>query len=319
MQTLPDACVDLSVYSPPFGAKDGAMYKYSSSDRDLSNNDSYEAFLEHYAFVVREVARLTKPGRFSAVHCMEVPTGNTGDDDLIDFPGDIIRIHRAAGFRYRGRHVVWKEPLSVRLRTMQKNLAHATLVEDSGDCGIASADFVLLFRREGQREVPIAHPHGLMDYAGATSVPSAIVGYRGWTGKQTGNRYSQWIWRQYASSVWADVRIDRVLPYKMVRDPEDEKHVHPLQLDDIERVVTLRSNPGETVLTPFMGVGSEAYIPLLMGRKAIGIELKPTYYRQAVKNCEAAAEGRRVHIEEETRSLELWDMDSQDDAMEMAA
>jgi DNA modification methylase len=105
----------------------------------------------------------------------------------------------------------------------------------------------------------------------------------------------------------------------MVRDPEDEKHVHPLQLDDIERVVTLRSNPGETVLTPFMGVGSEAYIPLLMGRKAIGIELKPTYYRQAVKNCEAAAEGRRVHIEEETRSLELWDMDSQDDAMEMAA
>jgi len=208
---------------------------------------------------------------------------------LKDFPGDIIRLHERLGWEYAGRHAIWKEPLAVRLRTMQKNLAHASLVADSMDCGIASADYLLLFRNQGKNPIPVAHPIGLMEYAGDRAPPAEVLSYRGWKGKQTENRFSHWIWRQYADSMWDDIRIDRVLPYKASRDSEDEKHVHPLQLDVIERVITLRSNPGETVLTPFMGVGSEVYMPVIMGRRGIGFELKASYFRQAAKNMEAAA------------------------------
>jgi DNA modification methylase len=294
MQSLPDRSVHLSVYSPPFASSGaGGLYVYSSSERDLSNCDSYEKFFEHYEFVVREIARLTLPGRISAVHCMDIPRSNSGTDNYIDFPGDIIKLHERLGFRYAGRHMIWKEPLEVRLRTMQKNLAHATLVADSLDCGIASGDYLLLFRRNGENKIPVAHPVGMLDYAGERRPPNDVLAYRGWTGKQTENRFSHWIWRQYADCMWDDIRFNRVLPYREARDSEDEKHVHPLQLDVIERCVVLRSNPGETVLTPFMGVGSEIYIPVLLGRRGIGAELKPSYYRQAVKNVELAAAGKR--------------------------
>ena len=289
MQSLRDGSVHFSVYSPPFGG----LYHYSSNDRDLSNCQDYDEFFKHYAYVVRELARVTMPGRMSAVHCMDVPRSNSGTDSYIDFPGDIIRLHEAEGWKYAGRHAIWKEPLAVRLRTMQKNLAHASLVADSIDCGIASADYLLLFRKGGTNPVPVTHPTGLMEYAGERKPPNDILPYRGWTGKQTENRFSHWIWRQYADCMWDDIRFNHVLPYREARDSEDEKHVHPLQLDVIERCVTLRTNPGETVLTPFMGVGSEVYIPVLLGRKAIGFELKASYFRQAVRNVEAAAAGQR--------------------------
>lgn len=298
MQTMPDGCVGLSIYSPPFASSGaGGLYVYSSSDRDLSNCDSYERFMEHYSFFVRELARITMPGRMSCVHCMDIPRSNSGTDSYIDFPGDIIKLHEANGFRYAGRHMIWKEPLEVRLRTMQKNLAHASLVADSLDCGIASGDFLLLFRKVGKNPVPVTHPVGLLDYAGERSPPADVLSYRGYTGKQTENRFSHWIWRQYADCMWDDVRGDHVLPYREARDSEDEKHVHPLQLDVIERCVVLRSNPGEVVFTPFMGVGSEVYIPVLLGRKGIGCELKPSYYRQAVKNVQAAAAGQRFDVQ----------------------
>src|SRR5436305_323477 len=171
---------------------------------------------------------------------------------------------------------------------MAKNLAHKTIVEDASRCSVASADYLIVCRRSGTNPVPIRHPHGLLEYAGARVPPADVLRYRGWRGKQTENRYSHWIWRQYASAFWDDVRIDRVLPYRAARDAEDEKHVHPLQLDVIERLVTLWSNPGETVLTPFMGVGSEVYSAVRLGRRGVGIELKPSYYRQAVKNVRAA-------------------------------
>lgn len=294
MQSLPTASVHLSVYSPPFASSGaGGLYVYSSSERDLSNCDSYEKFFEHYEYVVREIARLTLPGRISAVHCMDIPRSNSGTDSYIDFPGDIIKLHERLGFKYAGRHMIWKEPLEVRLRTMQKNLAHASLVADSLDCGIASGDYLLLFRRDGVNRVPVAHPVGMLDYAGERRPPNDVLSYRGWTGKQTENRFSHWIWRQYADCMWDDIRFNRVLPYREARDSEDEKHVHPLQLDVIERCVVLRSNPGETVLTPFMGVGSEVYVPVLLGRRGLGVELKPSYYRQAVKNVQMAAAGRR--------------------------
>ena len=287
MPTLPDKCVDLSVYSPPFCG----LYNYSSDERDLSNCGSYDEFFKHYEFVVSEIARLTKPGRITAVHCMDIPSSVNAGNHLTDFPGDIIRLHERLGFKYIARHCVWKEPLGVRLRTMAKGLAHKTIVEDSSLCDVASADYLLMFRRDGQNQVPVEHPTGLHSYAGEKQMPAELLKYKGHTGKQTENRFSHWIWRNYASAFWDDVRIGRVLPYKDCKDPEDEKHVHPLQLDVIERVVVLRSNPGETVLTPFLGVGSEAYGAILNGRRAIGVELKRAYFLQAVKNCAEAAAG----------------------------
>jgi DNA modification methylase len=284
MATLPKECLHLSIYSPPFGG----LYHYSSNDRDLSNCKDYAQFFEHYTFVVRELFRLTLPGRMTAVHCMDVPSGNCGTDHLTDFPGDIIRLHEKEGWRYIARYAIWKEPLGVRNRTMAKNLAHKTIVEDSSRCSVASADWLLVFRRKGQNTIPIAHPTGLLDYAGERKMPAELLKYKGYTGNQIENRYSHWIWRQYASAFWDDVRIARVLPFKEARDSEDEKHVHPLQLDVIERVVVLWSNEGETVFTPFMGVGSEVYGALKLGRRGVGVELKPSYYRQAAKNVNAA-------------------------------
>lgn len=289
MKGLPDQSIHLSVYSPPFAG----LYNYSSDERDLSNCDSYEQFMEHYRFVVREKARITLSGRMTCVHCMDVPRSNSGTDSYIDFPGDIIRLHESEGWKYAGRHMIWKEPLEVRLRTMQKNLAHASLVADSIDCGIASGDYLLLFRRDGKNPIPVRHPVGLLEYSGERAMPSDIQGFKGYTGKQTENRYSHWIWRQYADCMWDDIRTGRVLPYVDSREQDDEKHVHPLQLDVIDRCVVLRTNPGETVFTPFMGVGSEVYSPVLLGRRGVGAELKESYFRQAVKNVKAAAEGYR--------------------------
>ena len=290
MAGLPGASAHLSVYSPPFAG----LYHYSSSERDLSNCRSYAEFMEHYEYVVAEIARLTMPGRITAVHCMDVPAGNSGGDTLTDFPGDIIRMHARHGFGYVGRHSIWKEPLAVRNRTMVKDLTHQTTVENSAAAGLASADYLLILRKAGDDVVPVTHPNGFTTYHGASHPPADVLRYQGWTGSQIENRYSQWVWRQYASSVWDDIngnlgQFDRrdamaVLPYKESRDEEDEKHVHPLQLDVIRRTVDLRTNPGETVLTPFLGVGSEVYAAVELGRLGIGAELKPSYYRQAVKN-----------------------------------
>lgn len=306
MRTLPAGCVDLSIYSPPFCG----LYNYSSNERDLSNCRDYQEFFVHYGYVIAEVARLTKPGRITAVHVMDVPGrgngptakmgsgANTGTG-LIDFPGDVIRAHEAHGFVFAGRRAIWKEPLGVRLRTMAKGLAHKQIVDDSTLCDVASADYLLMFRKVGENAVPVTHPTGLESYAGERQIPEDVLSFKNYTGKQTENRYSHWIWRQYASSVWDDIRIDRVLPYKESRDPEDERHVHPLQLDVIERACVLWSNPGEVVLTPFMGVGSEVYGAVLNGRQAIGAELKTAYYRQAQRNLE--------DIKPEIKTAELFD------------
>ena len=284
LPTLPDESVGLSIYSPPFCG----LYNYSSSERDLSNCRSYDEFFEHYEYVVREIARLTQPGRMTAVHCMDIPTNGANLGAYRDFPGDIIRLHERCGFEYTPRICIWKEPLGVRNRTMSKALAHKQIVDDSTQTNVAAADYLISFRRKGQNRAPVTHERGLTYYAGERDVPGELQSYRGWTGKQTGNRYSHWIWRQYASCFWDDVRLGRVLPYKESKDPEDERHVHPLQLDVIERACVLWSNPGEVVLTPFMGVGSEVYGAVINGRKGVGIELKPSYYRQAVKNLAAA-------------------------------
>lgn len=283
MPTFPDESIGLSIYSPPFAG----LYQYSSNERDLSNSTDYDDFMEHYGFVVEELERITMPGRMTAVHCMDIPNSNTGrGDSLRDFPGDIIRLHAEYGFEYAARYHVWKEPLTVRNRTMTKGLAHRTIVEDSSKCSVASADYLLVFRKQGENPDPISHPTGLHDYAGSRVPPADVLRYKGWTGKQTQNRFSHWIWRQYASAFWDDVRLDRVLPYREAKESEDEKHVHPLQLDVIDRAIVLWSNPGDRVFTPFMGVGSEVWSAVANDRLGVGVELKPSYYRQAVKNLE---------------------------------
>lgn len=282
MAELSNESIGLSIYSPPFGG----LYHYSSDNRDLSNCDSYSDFFIHYEFVVKEIHRITKKGRCTAVHCMDVPTGNSGADALIDFPGDIIRLHQRLGFEYICRHAIWKEPLAVRNRTMQKNLAHKTLVEDSINCGVASADYLLIFRKKGKNENPISHPTGLDYYAGERKIPEELHRFKNYQGKQTENRFSHWIWRQYASSFWDDIRIDNVLKFKDSKDPDDEKHVHPLQLDVINRVVVMRSNINDIVFTPFMGVGSEVYGAVMNRRRGIGVELKESYFKQAIINLQ---------------------------------
>ena len=302
MPTLPEGSVHLSVYSPPFAG----LYSYSSSERDLSNCRGYDEFFEHYGYVLRELHRLTMPGRVTCVHTTDIPSGNSGRDHLVDFSGDVIRAHAAVGFQYVARYCVWKEPLAVRNRTMAKNLAHKTIVDDSSRCSVASADFLLVFRKAGENPVPIAHPTGLTEYAGERLIPSDLIRYRGWKGNQIENRYSHWIWRQYASAFWDDVRVARVLPFKQSREEDDERHIHPLQLDVIERCVILWSNPGETVFTPFMGVGSEVYSAVDQGRLGVGIELKQTYYDQASRNVAAAMDQR---IERDPGQSDLFGVD----------
>ena len=300
LPTLREGSVGLSIHSPPFF---GLGYVYSSDERDVSNSFDRAEFWQQYDFIVKEMHRVTMPGRLSVVHCMDLPTGNTGLDHCDDFPGDVIRQHERLGWHFLMRRHVWKEPLTIRNRTMVKALSHKALTQDSTKLTIAHADQMLFFRRSGENPVPVAHPHGLLNYAGETKMPADILKYRNWQGSQLENRFSQWIWRRYASSIWDDVRLDRVLPFKPARDEDDERHCHPLQLDCIERAVVLGSNPGETVLTPFMGVGSEVYGALINGRRGIGIELKPSYYRQALRNLEAAEVGER----REDRQVALFD------------
>lgn len=278
---FPDASFHGSIYSPPFAG----LYHYSSDDRDLSNAGDYEQFAQMYGYFIDQITRLTIPGRTTAVHAAPVQLTNTGKDDLIDFPGDVIRWHQQRGWQWIAEHDIWKEPLAVRNRTMVKNLAHKTIVDDAAFGGVASADQLLIFRKAGPSVEPINHPNGLTgDYAGDEKPPIELHRYRGWDGDQKLNRYSHWIWRRYASSVWDDVRIDRVLPFREARDSDDEKHVHPLQLDVIDRYLDLRTKPGERVLTPFMGVGSEVHEAVRMGRYGVGTELKPSYYQQAIRN-----------------------------------
>lgn len=299
LPSIENESIDLSVYSPPFAG----LYNYSSSENDFSNCETKEQFLQQYEFLVKEIARVTKSGRISAVHCTDV-FDNTCR--LWDFPSEIIKIHEKYGFEYRNRITIWKEPLKVRMRTMVQSLMHKFIVEDSTKCFTAMPDYVLVFTKKGENKVPVTHPFGINEYFGETPILPNIL--RAWNNANNSNlneeqlwehlnkineddkitKLNHYIWQRYASSVWDDIRIDNVLPFRDSKEEDDEKHVHPLQLDVIDRLVELYSNPGEVVLTPFMGVGSEVYSPVSMGRKAIGIELKDSYFKQAKINLSHA-------------------------------
>ena len=251
LPTIPDNSVDLSVYSPPFAG----LYNYSSSERDFSNCENKEQFLEQYEFLIAHMARVTKPGRITAVHCTDVFDNSCR---LWDFPHEIIRLHEKYGFQYRNRITIWKEPLKVRMRTMVKSLMHKLIVEDSTQCFTAMPDYMLILTKKGDSEVPVTHPHGLKQYFGETPIlPNILRAFN--TANETkfnedemweylktnfadhtdpkSNKLSHYIWQRYASSVWDDIRIDNVLPFRDSREEDDEKHVHPLQLDCIDRIV----------------------------------------------------------------------------------
>lgn len=299
LPTLKDESIDLSVYSPPFAG----LYNYSSSHRDFSNCDSKEQFLDQYNFLIAQMARITKKGRINCVHVTEVVENNGSS---WDFPNEVIRLHEKNGFLYKGRVTIWKEPLKVRMRTMVKSLMHKLIVEDATQCFPAQPDYLLLFKKKGEIETPVEHKFGIEEYFGATPILPNIL--KAWNNANNSSltadqlwehlnkinesdkitKLNHYIWQRYASSVWDDVRLENVLPFRDSKEEDDEKHVHPLQLDVIDRCVSLWSNPGDVVLTPFMGVGSEVYSPVSLGRKAIGIELKDSYYKQATINLKHA-------------------------------
>ena len=303
IRNLDDKSIDLSVYSPPFCG----LYQYSSDPRDMSNCHDKEQFLQNYEFLIKEMARVTKNGRINAVHCTDI---HSHDGSLWDFPAEIIKLHEANGFKYQCKITIWKEPLRVRTRTMVQSLMHKFIVEDSTKCFPAMPDYILIFKKRGDNQVPVTHEKELTEYFGEMPILPAMMEiynranntnyrdtyelwddlnrqYKEHKDSKT-NKLSHYIWQRYASAVWDDIRVDNVLPFHNAKEDDDEKHVHPLQLDCIDRIVELYSNPDEVVLTPFMGVGSEVFSPVSMGRKGIGIELKDSYFKQAVKNLEEA-------------------------------
>ena len=248
--------IDLSVYSPPFAD----LYTYSNSEFDLGNSRDYAEFFRHYAYIIREVLRVTKPGRSTCVHTADIPAMAVKDGyiGIKDFPGDVVRAYEAEGWVFFGRAVVAKNPQAQAIRTKSKGLLFTQLRKDSSDSRPAILDHVLIFKKPGDNAVPITPVlHGEMD-------------------NET--------WIDWASGIWTGISESDTLQYTTARDANDEKHVCPLQLGTIERCIKLYSNPGETVLTPFMGIGSEAYEAIRLGRKAIGIELKQSYFDAAVRN-----------------------------------
>jgi len=302
--------VDLSIYSPPFAG----LYNYSSSERDFSNCNSKEEFMNQYEFLIKEMARITKPGRINAVHCQDILTDTTRHI-LYDFPHEIIELHKKHGFTYNNRITIWKEPLEVRMRTMVRSLMHKNIAEDSTMCFTAVPDYLLVFKRIGENKVKVTNENGFKNYYGHTPLlPAMEAKYGKWehlvakyknntnNGQDhLSNKLSQVIWQRYASSVWDDIRNDNVLPFRDSREEDDEKHVHPLQLDIIDRLVELYSNKNEVVFTPFMGVGSEVFSPVSLGRKSIGVELKDSYFKQACLNMKEA--NSRFDVENKQLSL----------------
>lgn len=251
LSEVPDCSVGLSVYSPPFAS----LFTYSPSVRDLGNAASRDEFLDHYGYIIRENLRVTMPGRVACVHVQQLTTTKAthGYTGLTDFRGDVIRAYMSAGWIFHGEVTVNKDPQAQAIRTKAQALMFVTKNRDSSMTRPALADYLLLFRKPGDNPAPIK------------------------------NDVSNDEWIEWAQPVWWNIRETRTLNARLGREDADERHICPLQLDFIERCVRLWSNPGETVLSPFAGIGSEVYTAVLLGRRGLGIELKPSYWRSAVE------------------------------------
>lgn len=259
LQTLPEKSIDLAVFSPPFSS----LFAYSDSPRDLSNNDTYEQFGEHYGYIARGLARVMKPGRIVCCHCMVLPTSKSRDGyiGLRDLPGDLIRWHIEAGFVFHSKVTIWKNPVVAMQRTKALGLLWKQLKKDSAMSRMGLPDEILMFRAPGDNPDPVTH---------------------------TAEEFPVDQWQRWASPVWDDIDQSDVLPCRAAKEEGDQKHLCPLQLEVIRRCVRLYSNPGDLVLSPFAGIGSEGYVAVQERRRFTGCELKDSYYRQAVGNLRSA-------------------------------
>lgn len=285
LPTIPDESVGLCIHSPPFAS----LFSYSSSEKDLSNCSTYEEFFVHYGFIAEQLKRVMMPGRVVAIHCMDLPTHKSSEGYIgqRDFPGDIIRLFESKGMIYHSRVCIWKDPLIAATRTHAIGLAHKQIVKDSSLCRNGIADYLIAFRKKGDNPKPIKNENGLTTYYGEKKVPGDLEHFFGSGVHHSVNKRSHYIWQQYASPVWMDIRQTNVLPFKQGKEEDDARHLCPLQLDVIERCIALWSTRDDIVLTPFMGVGSEVYVAVKNKRKGLGIELKSSYFRQAVRNLES--------------------------------
>ena len=272
---LKDNSIPYSIFSPPFSS----LYTYSNSDRDMGNSRDDNQFYEHFKYLVSEIYRVIMPGRLVSVHCMDIPMLKSRDGviGIKDFPGELIRMFQEAGFIFHSRVTVWKDPLVEATRTKALGLMHKQLCKDSSMCRQGLPDYIVTFRKPGENEELIAHPDGLDRFYGEDE---PVI--------DEGQVYSHQVWRRYASPVWMDIRQSNTLNKVAARDEKDERHICPLQLDVIARCVELWTNPNDIVFTPFAGIGSEMYQSVLMGRRGLGIELKDSYFDEAVSNCESA-------------------------------
>ena len=264
---LPSDSVHYSIYSPPFGA----LYVYSNSDRDLGNVRSDEEFFDHFQFIGKELYRVLMPGRLMSFHCMNLPTSKEKDGyiGLKDFRGELIRFFQEIGFIYHSEVCIYKSPVIAMQRTKALGLLHKQLKKDSAMSRQGIPDYLVTMRKPGDNPEPISH---------------------------TDESFPVRVWQRYADPIWTDINQSDTLQYKSARDEKDERHLAPLQLKVIQRGIELWSNPGDTVLTPFMGIGSEAYMAVKMNRRAVGIELKDSYYRQAVANVKEATKERQPDL-----------------------
>lgn len=260
--SLPDNSVGYSVFSPPFAS----LYTYSDSPRDMGNSRTYEEFAGHFAYLAADLFRVTKQGRLVSFHCANIPLMKERDGviGLRDFRGDMIRWFQAAGFIYHSEVTIWKDPVIEMQRTKSLGLLHKQIKKDSCRSRMGNPDYVVTMRKDGENFEPVSH---------------------------TNETFPVDQWQKWASPVWMDIDQGNTLSYMQARDSNDERHICPLQLDVIERCIELWSNPGDIVLSPFAGIGSEGYVAVTRGRRFIGVELKPSYYEVAVKNLRAAESG----------------------------
>jgi len=267
MTGIPSESVHYIIYSPPFAS----LYTYSNSERDLGNCRTHDEFYEQFAFIAKELYRVLIPGRLMSFHCMNLPFSKERDGfiGIRDFRGELIRFFQGYGFIFHSEVCIWKDPVTAMQRTKALGLLHKQIRKDSAMSRQGIPDYLVTMRKPGENPEPISH---------------------------TPEQFPVSLWQRYASPVWMDINPSDTLQYRSARDEKDERHICPLQLEVIKRGIELWSNPGDVVLTPFMGIGSEAYTALKHGRKAIGIELKESYYSQAVKNCEIAAASEQTTL-----------------------
>lgn len=275
LRNLHDDSIHYSIFSPPYLS----LYTYSASDRDIGNSQTDEQFWGHFGFVIDELFRTVKPGRNVSVDCMNVPAMKERDGyiGIKDFRGDIIRAFLARGFIFHSEHCIRKDPLIEATRTKALGLMHKQLLKDSAMCRAGLAQYLLTFRVPGANPEPVTNPNGLVPFVGLD--------------EPKGGNLSHQRWRRYADPIWTDINFQRTLNVSGARESNDEKHVCPMALDIIERGVQLWSNPGDTILSPFAGIGSEGHVSLEMGRRFVGVELKRSYYEQAARNLAAVEPG----------------------------